>query len=217
MTKVRVHNLSLSLDGYVAGPGQSRDNPLGANGARLHEWVFRTQSGRAMTGQGGGEPGLDDDLFADREHSVGATIMGRNMYGPVRGPWEDSEWRGWWAESPPFHHPVFVLTHHPHAPIEMKDGTTFNFVNDGIESALEQAIDAAGGEDVLVGGGAATVRQYLAARLIDELHLVVVPLLLGDGEKLFDGAGVTFNDYSCVEHVCSPSVTHFRLVKIESV
>lgn len=175
MARVRVHNFAMSLDGYVSGPDQDRDNPLGVNGARLHEWVFRTRSGRLMIAQEGGETGLDDDFFARREDGIGATIMGRNMYGPIRGPWGDSRWRGWWGESPPFHHRVFVSTHHPHPPIEMESGTTFHFVGDGIESALEQAIDAAMGADALIAGGAATVRQHLTARLIGEINLVVVP------------------------------------------
>ena len=157
--------------------------------------------------------GLDDNFFSERESGVGATIMGRNMFGPIRGPWGTSEWTGWWGEEPPFHHPVFVLTHQPHAPIEMQGGTTFHFVHRGIEAALDAAIEAAGDQDVLVGGGAATIRQYLRASLIDELHLVIVPVLLGSGERLFDDLGPSASNYRCIEHVCSPAVTHVRIAR----
>lgn len=161
----------------------------------------------------GGETGIDNDFFARREEGIGATIVGHNMYGPIRGPWGESQWTGWWGRSPPFHHPVFVLSHYPHRPVEMEGGTTFHFVDDGIESALEQA-RAAGGMDVLIGGGAATIRQYLEARLIDELHLVIVPVLLGKGELLFDHIDVGFDDYECVAHLSSPAVTHIRLARV---
>jgi dihydrofolate reductase len=213
MAKVRVHSLAMSLDGYVAGPDQSIENPLGVGGMRLHEWVFKTRFGQAMLGHEGGESGIDDEYLRRREHGIGASIMGRNMFGPVRGPWGEEDWRGWWGPNPPFHHPVFVLTRHARPPIEMYGGTTFHFVDEGIDRALERAIDAAGGQDVLIGGGAATVRQYLGARLIDEIHLALVPLLLGSGERLFDDIGVGFEDYRCVEHVSSPAVTHIRLAR----
>jgi dihydrofolate reductase len=166
-----------------------------------------------MIGREGGSEGLDDDFFSKRESGVGATIMGRNMFGPIRGPWGESEWTGWWGEDPPFHHPVFVLTHHPHPPVEMQGGTTFYFVDSGIEAARSAACRAAGDRDVLVGGGAATIRQYLHSSLIDEIHLAVVPVLLGAGERLFDDLGPSAGNYRCIEHVCSPAVTHVRLAR----
>jgi len=216
MSRLLVRNFSMSLDGYAAGPHQDIDNPLGIGGFQLHEWLFATRSGNQMIGREGGSEGLDDDFFSERESGVGATIMGRNMFGPVRGPWETSEWTGWWGENPPFHHPVFVLTHHPRPSLEMQGGTTFHFVDGGIEEALDAALDAAGDRDVLVGGGAATIRQYLRASLIDELHLAVVPVLLGDGERLFEDLGRSAGDYRCIEHVCSPAITHVRLARTGS-
>jgi dihydrofolate reductase len=213
MTRVLVRNFSISIDGCAAGPHQDLENPLGIGGSQLHEWVFATRSGNQMIGSEGGSEGLDDQFFAARGLGVGATIMGRNMFGPVRGPWETSDWTGWWGENPPFHHPVFVLTHHPRPSLEMQGGTTFHFVDSGIEAALSAARDAAGDQDVLIGGGAATIRQYLRASLIDELHLVIVPVLLGDGERLFDDLGPRANDYRCIEHICSPAITHVRLAR----
>jgi dihydrofolate reductase len=213
MTRLRVHNFSMSLDGYVAGPRQSLEHPLGEGGEALHQWVFPTRFFHEMRGEAGGETGIDDDFARRLREGVGATIMGRNMFGPVRGPWGDSQWTGWWGDDPPYHHPVFVLTHHAHDPIEMAGGTTFHFVTGGILAAREQAISAAGGADVVVGGGAATVAQYLRAGLVDELHLVVVPTLLGDGARLFervDGGGV---GYTCAELVGSTAVAHVRLVR----
>jgi dihydrofolate reductase len=212
-----VRNFSISLDGYAAGLRQDLDNPLGTGGGRLHEWIFATRSGSQMIGIDGGKEGLDDELFSARASGVGATIMGRNMFGPVRGPWGQNEWTGWWGENPPFHHPVFVLTHHPRPPIEMQGGTTFHFVDAGIESALDAAFEAADGRDVLVGGGAATIRQYLGAALIDEMHLAIVPVLLGDGERLFEDLGPAIDDYQCVEHVSSSAVTHVRIQRITRV
>lgn len=190
MPKVRVCAFSMSLDGYVAGPDQSLEHPLGVGGEQLHEWVFATRTFRHVHGMGDpddGETGLDDDLAARGSQGVGAHIIGRNMFGPVRGAWGDEVWKGWWGDEPPYHHPVFVLTHHPREPLEMAGGTTFFFVTDGIASALEQARDAAGDQDVVIGGGAATVREYLKAGLIDEMHVAVAPVLLGSGERLFDG------------------------------
>ena len=213
MPRLLVRNFSMSLDGYGAGPHQDLDNPLGVGGMQLHDWVFATRSGNQMIGKEGGSEGLDNDFFSGRESGVGATIMGRNMFGPIRGPWGESEWTGWWGEDPPFHHPVFVLTHHPHPSVEMQGGTTFFFVEGGIEAALSAALDAAGGRDVLVGGGAATIRQYLRVSLIDELHLAIVPVLLGAGERLFDDLGPGAGNYRCIEHVCSPAVTHVRLAR----
>jgi dihydrofolate reductase len=216
MSKVRVHNFSISLDGYAAGLGQALDVPLGAGGRSLHEWVFNTRTGRQMVGEDGGEEGIEDESFAQRAVGIGATVIGRNMFGPIRGPWGDEQWSGWWGENPPFHCPVFVLTHHPRPPIEMLGGTTFHFVDRGIEVALERAREAANGNDVLIGGGAATIRQYLAAGLIDEVHLVIVPVLLGSGERLFEDLAGIGNTYHCVEHVSSPAVTHMRLSRMES-
>jgi dihydrofolate reductase len=210
MPKVYVRNLSMSLDGFVAGPNQSVDNPLGEGGERLHEWFFATRSWRAYVGEGGGEEGLDDDFIAHADDGIGAYIMGRNMFGPIRGPWGDEQWAGWWGDEPPYHHDVFVLTHHPRPAIPMKGGTTFHFV-DGIEAALERALAAADGSDVKIGGGASTVQQYLRAGLIDELSVAVVPLLLGGGERLFDHLDGAPAGYECVEFVSSPSVAHVRL------
>jgi dihydrofolate reductase len=214
---VLVRNFSISLDGFAAGLSQDLDNPLGVGGTQLHKWIFATRSGNEMIGAEGGNEGLDDEFFSKRAAGVGATIMGRNMFGPVRGPWGDNEWTGWWGENPPFHHPVFVLTHHPRPPLEMQGGTTFHFVDGGIQTALDAAIKAAGDGDVLVGGGAATIRQYLAAGLIDEMQLVIVPVFLGKGERLFDGLGQLADEYICVEHQCSPAVTHVRIQRTRTV
>jgi dihydrofolate reductase len=213
MPKLRVHNLAMSVDGYVAGPDQSRDNPLGVGGEGLHEWVFKTRTWRQMVAEDGGEEGLDDDFIAAGDENIGATIMGRNMFGPIRGDWGDEEWTGWWGDEPPYHHPVFVLTHHPRDPIPMKGGTTFHFVTDGIESALRQAFDAADGQDVRLGGGASAVQQYLRAGLVDEMHVPIVPILLGGGERLFENVDGVPDGYECVEFVSSPAVAHVRLAK----
>ncbi|HEY7135254.1 MAG TPA: dihydrofolate reductase family protein [Acidimicrobiia bacterium] len=214
MAKLRVHNFSMSLDGYVAGPDQSLEHPLGVGGQRLHEWIFRTRTGRhTILGTEGGETGIDDDFVARGLEGFGAEIMGRNMFGPVRGPWTDDSWTGWWGDEPPFHYPVFVLTHHPRPSIEMEGGTVFHFVTDRIEVARERALDAAAGADVRVGGGGATIREFLRAGLLDELHLAVVPTLLGRGERLFDGTDVAAQGYECVELVASASVAHVRLAR----
>src|SRR4029077_9002214 len=213
MAKLRVHNLSVSVDGYAAGPNQSIDNPLGIGAERLHEWIFKTRYGRRMIGQDGGDEGLDNEFLGRGDEGIGATVMGRNMFGPIRGGWGDDEWKGWWGPDPPYHHQVFVLTHHPHAPITMEGGTTFNFVTDGIESALAQAFESAGGLDVRLGGGASTVQQYLKSRLIDEVHIAIAPVFLGAGERLFDHLDGGPTGYECVEMVSSPSVTHVRFVR----
>ena len=213
MQKLRVHNFAISLDGYGAGPDQDVDNPLGVGGPGLHEWVFKTRAGRDMQGMQGGDEGHDDQFIARGDAGVGATIMGRNMFGPIRGPWKDEGWKGWWGDDPPYHHPVFVLTHHPRAPITMRGGTTFNFVSDGIEAALERAFEAANGQDVRLGGGAATIQQYLRAGLIDEMHIAIVPILLGSGERLFDHLDGGPVGYECVELVSSPNVVHARLAR----
>lgn len=204
MPKLRVHNFSVSIDGYAAGPGQDIDNPLGIGGMRLHEWAFATPTFGARPGS---DAGIDEEFAARMNGGIGATIMGRNMFGPIRDDWADDKWKGWWGDSPPYHHPVFVLTHHAREPVAMQGGTTFNFVTDGIHSALEQAFDAADGDDVLVGGGASTVQQYLRAGLIDEMHVAVTPLILGSGERLFDNLDGGLKGYAC-ELTSSPSVVH---------
>lgn len=214
MPGVRVHSLAMSVDGYVAGPDQSLDRPLGVGGERLHDWAFATRSFHRMHGTPGGEEGIDDDWVARGDDGIGATIMGRNMFGPVRGPWPDGAWKGWWGDDPPFRHPVFVLTHHPRAPVVMKGGTTFHFVTDGIEAALDRAIDAAGGLDVRIGGGASTVQQYLQAGLIDELHVAVVPILLGAGERLFEHLARDLpSRYERAGFAGSNAVAHVRFVR----
>jgi dihydrofolate reductase len=212
MAKLRVHNFAISLDGYGAGADQRLEHPLGVGGERLHEWIFETKFGREMIGESGGEDGIDQDFLVAGFAGIGPWIMGRNMFGPVRGDWGDSDWRGWWGDNPPYHHPVFVLTHHPHDPIEMDGGTTFHFVTDGIESALEQATAAAGDADIRLGGGAATIQEYMRAGLVDDLHVAVVPLLLGRGERLFEHLDGAVDGYECVELVASKSVVHVRMV-----
>jgi dihydrofolate reductase len=215
MPQLRVHNFSISLDGYAAGPDQSLDNPLGVGGRRLHEWAFATRTYRQMFGTDDGNDGLDEEFASQGDVGIGATIMGRNMFGPVRGPWGSEDWTGWWGEDPPYHHPVFVLTHHPRASIRMQGGTTFHFVTDGINAALEQALDAADGNDVRLGGGAACIQEYLRAGLVDEMHLAIVPVLLGGGERLFDHRDGGPTGYECVELVSSGSVAHARLARSE--
>lgn len=213
MSKLTVRSFSLSVDGYGAGPEQSREAPLGKGGRALHEWMFATRTARKMFGQEGGETGVDDEFAAQGFENVGAWILGRNMFGPVRGAWPDESWRGWWGEIPPYHTPVFVLTHHPRKPLEMSGGTTFHFVTDGIESALRQARSAAKGQDIRVGGGVSTLRQYLTARLIDDLHLVISPVLLGAGESLFAGLDLPRLGYRCVRQVAGVRATHVLLAR----
>jgi len=213
MSKLCVRGFSLSLDGYGAGPDQSIENPLGVNGMKLHQWAFATKTFRNMFGQDGGAAGIDDDFAKRGFENIGAWILGRNMFGPVRGPWPDESWRGWWGDTPPYHVPVFVLTHHARAPLVMDGGTTFHFVTDGIESALRQAKDAAKGKDVRLGGGVATIRQYLSTRLIDEMHLAMAPVFLGKGENLFAGLDLPTLGYSCTEHVSTPATTHLIVTK----
>lgn len=215
MPKLRVNNFSVSLDGYGAGPNQSVDEPLGVGGENLHEWLVATRTFRQKYGMDGGDEGLDDRFAAQGVGAagIGATIMGRNMFGPIRGPWSDESWTGWWGDDPPYHHPVFVLTHHPREPVTMQGGTVFNFVTDGINAALERAFDAAGGKDVWLGGGAATIQQYLRAGLIDEMHLAIAPILLGGGERLFDNLDGGPEGYECVELVSTPSAVHVRFAR----
>jgi dihydrofolate reductase len=212
MSTLRI-DMTMSLDGYVAGPDQSLDDPLGKGGEALHEWMLATQSWRERHGQEGGEATVDDRYAAAWNENVGATIMGRNMFGPIRGSWQDDEWRGWWGEDPPYHTPVFVLTHHERAPLAMEGGTTFHFVTDGIESALAQAVAAADGKDVLIGGGASAAQQYLLSGLVDELTVHVVPVLLGRGERLFDHLDGGPVGLEPVELVASPAVAHFRYAR----
>ncbi len=217
MPKLRVHNLAVSLDGYAAGPNQDLENPLGVGGPRLHEWAFATPTFRRLHGmdlEGAGEPGLDDRFIAAGDEGIGATIMGRNMFGPFRGAWADDSWDGWWGEEPPYHHDVFVLTHHPRSSIPMKGGTTFHFVDGGIQEAYERAFAAADGADVRLGGGAATIQEYLRAGLVDDLHVAIVPILLGGGERLFDNLDpAAAEGLTCVELVSSPAVVHLRLAR----
>jgi dihydrofolate reductase len=212
VAKLRVHNFSISLDGYGAGPDQSRAEPLGVGGEQLHDWMFATRTWHEGTGEEGGEVGVDDDLAAARMKGVGATVMGRNMFGPIRGSWGDDDWRGWWGDDPPYHHPVFVLTHHPHDPIEMQGGTTFHFV-EGIEAALDRAFTAAGGADVVLGGGVSVIQQYLRAGLVDEMHVAISPVLLGAGERLFDGLDGAVDGYEVVELIGSARAVHARLAR----
>jgi dihydrofolate reductase len=213
MPKLRVHNIAMSLDGYMAGADQTLDEPMGVGGENLHKWVFETRFWREMVGEDGGTTGVDDEVLRRGDDNIGAHIMGRNMFGPVRGDWPDDTWRGWWGDEPPYHHEVFVLTHHARDPIPMQGGTTFNFVTDGIESALKQAFDAAGGADVRIGGGASTIRQYLRAGLVDELHAAIVPIMLGGGETLLGDLGPAIDGYECVEMISSDAVTHVRLAR----
>src|SRR5215471_1988298 len=212
MSRLLVSGFSISLDGYGAGPRQSTDAPLGVGGENLHDWLVNTRTFRRMQGgEGGGDTGIDEDFAAKDLSGMGAWILGRNMFGPVRGPWPDESWRGWWGESPPYHVPVFVLTHHPRPPLEMEGGTVFHFVTDGIESALVKARAAAGDRDVRVGGGVATIRQYLTAGLIDEMHVAISPVLLGRGEQLFAGIDLPALGFRVAEHVASNAATHVVL------
>jgi len=213
MQKLRVACFGVSLDGFSAGPNQSLQNPLGVRGPELMEWFFPTRVFQKMYGKGEGENGTDNGMAERGFHNVGAWILGRNMFGPVRGPWPDESWKGWWGDEPPYHVPVFVLTHHPRAPIQMKGGTTFNFVTDGIESALKQAKAAAGGKDVRLGGGTSTVRQYLSAKLIDEMHLAVRPVLLGEGENLWQGLDLPSLGYEVGEQITGERAAHVFIRK----
>jgi dihydrofolate reductase len=213
--KLRVHSFSISLDGYGAGPNQDLDNPLGAGGLAMHQWVFATRTFRRMFRGDDGTTGIDDDFAARGFNNIGAWILGRNMFGPVRGPWPDDTWKGWWGDNPPYHTPVFVLTNHPRPSITMSGGTTFHFVTDGIHAALQRAADAADGKDIRLGGGVATIRQYLCAGLVDEMHLAISPVVLGSGEHLLAGIDAPKLGYRCTEHVATPDVTHVVLTRCE--
>ena len=209
MSRLLVQSFGISLDGFAAGPDQSLKNPLGVNGPDMMGWFFPTRTFRSVVlGADGGETGIDDQIAAESMKDKGAWIMGRNMFSPSRGPWPDDNWKGWWGEEPPYHVPTFVLTHYPPAPIQMKGGTEFRFVTDGIHSALAQARAAAGDRDIRIGGGAATVRQFLQARLIDEMHLAVSPVLLGKGESLFQGLDLRALGYECAKHVAGERAMH---------
>jgi dihydrofolate reductase len=212
MTKLRVHAFGLSLDGYGAGPNQSLDNPMGVGAENLHKWFIPTDTFAKMGGRTG-TTGTDNDLAATGFENIGAWIMGRNMFTHSRGPWPDDDWKGWWGKNPPYHVPVFVLTHHPRESVSMEGGTVFHFVTDGIESALERAKDAAKDKDIRLGGGVSTVRQYLKAGLIDEMHLTVSPTLLGSGENLLAGIDTRALGYECTRHVGTELTSHFVIAK----
>ncbi|KAI3589117.1 Dihydrofolate reductase like protein [Cupriavidus sp. U2] len=209
MTRVRVEGFTISLDGYGAGPDQDIDNPLGLGGTDLHQWLIPTRTfQQTLFGKDGGTTGIDDDFAARGFQNVGAWILGRNMFGPIRGDWPDTSWKGWWGDNPPYHVPAFVLTHHPRPAIEMEGGTTFHFVTGGIQEALDRAREAAAGKDVRIGGGADTIRQYLRQGLIDELHIAIAPVLLGRGEPLFEGIDLRTLGYECVKYVATEKAMH---------
>ena len=213
MSRVRVNSFGLSLDGYGAGPGQGLEQPLGRGGEDLHRWFFPTRTFQRLYGKGEGTTGLDEDYAARGMAGLGAWILGRNMFGPVRGPWPDEEWKGWWGAEPPYHCPVFVLTHHERPPLAMAGGTIFHFVTGGIEEALDRARQAAGERDIRIGGGAATIRQYLEAGLIDEMHVAIAPILLGGGESLFAGLDLPALGYEVTEHVPTAAATHVVMTR----
>lgn len=213
MTQLRVDCFTISLDGYGAGIEQSLATPLGVHGEELHGWMVQTRSFKKMIGAEGGSSGVDDDFVVRGFENVGAWILGRNMFGPVRGPWPDESWKGWWGPSPPYHVPVFVLTQHARAPVQMEGGTTFHFVTGGIQAALREATAAAQGKDVRVGGGVSTIRQYLQEKLIDRMHLALSPVLLGAGESLLQGLDLRALGYRCVEQVATPKAAHLILAK----
>jgi dihydrofolate reductase len=213
MPKLRVHCFAISLDGYGAGPHQDLEHPLGVGGLALHEWIFPTRTFAQMRGKDGGTTGADDDFAARGFANIGAWILGRNMFGPIRGPWPDGTWKGWWGDNPPYHTPVFVLTHHRRDSVVMHGGTTFHFVTDGIHAALQRANEAANGRDIRLGGGVSTIRQYLQAGLVDEMHLAISPTLLGSGEHLLIGIDAPALGYQCVEHVPTANAMHVVLAK----
>jgi len=213
VSKLRVQSFAISIDGFGAGPNQDLQNPLGVGGPELMEWFFPTRAFRRMHGDGDGETGVDNGIAEQGFSGIGAWILGRNMFGPVRGPWPDDSWKGWWGDEPPYHTPVFVLTHHPRAPFRMAGGTEFRFVTDGIHAALEQAKDAADGLDIRLGGGVSTIRQYLREALIDELHLAISPVLLGTGEHLLHGIDMHALGYECAKYVAGERAAHVFLRK----
>ena len=216
VSRVCVRSFALSIDGYGAGPRQDLQNPIGVRGLELMEWFFQTRAWRRMHGDEGGETGVDDSLAEQGFEGIGAWIIGRNMFGPVRGPWPDQSWKGWWGDEPPYHTPVFVLTHHPRPTLDMAGGTEFHFITEGIHAALEQARLAAGGRDVRVGGGVSTIRQYLQAGLIDELHLAMRPVLLGSGEPLLQDLDLRALGYECTKTLAGERATHLFLRRAAS-
>jgi dihydrofolate reductase len=214
MSQLRVESFTISLDGFGAGPNQSLENPLGVGGPDLHQWLLPTRTlQQTLFGADGGTTGVDDDFAARGFKNVGAWILGRNMFDPKRGPWTDMSWKGWWGDNPPYHVPTFILTHHPRESITMEGGTVFHFVTDGIHSALRRAREAAGDKDVRLGGGVATIQQYLRAGLVDDLHIAVSPVLLGSGERLFDGVDMRALGYGVAQHVSSGNATHLVFKK----
>jgi dihydrofolate reductase len=213
LTKLRVHSFSISIDGFGAGPNQSVEEPLGVGGEALHDWIVATKTFREMYGDEGGITGADDEFTARGFEHIGAWIMGRNMFGPIRGSWPDNNWKGWWGDNPPYHCQVFVLTNHPRESFVMDGGTTFHFVTDGIHAALERAREAANGKDIRLGGGTATIRQYLEARLIDQLHIAISPILLGSGESLFANIDTVALGYKCTEQAATAAALHCVLTK----
>jgi dihydrofolate reductase len=213
MARIRVAGFGVSLDGFAAGTEQSLDQPLGKRGPELFQWVFPTRTFREMHGESGGDTGSDDEFARRSMDGFGAFILGRNMFGPIRGEWPDEQWKGWWGDNPPYHAPTFVLTHHPRASIEMDGGTTFHFITDGIEAALQRAWEAAGQKDIKIGGGVETVRQYIRAGHVDEIHLAVAPVVLGQGEALFDGIDLRSLGYRTTEHVPTERATHVVLAR----
>ena len=216
MTRVRVESFSISLDGYGAGPNQSLDHPLGEGGPELHQWALPTRTfQRAVFGKEGGTTGVDESFAVRGFTNIGAWVMGRNMFGPIRGPWPDFNWQGWWGDNPPYRVPVFVLTHHERPPLEMEGGTVFHFVTGGIHEAIDRARAAANGMDVRIGGGASTIRQALSASLVDEMHIAIAPMVLGKGEPLFEGIDLKALGYECIEHVPTDHATHVVLRRRE--
>jgi dihydrofolate reductase len=213
VSKVKVAGFSISIDGFGAGPEQSLNDPLGKGGMELHRWFFGTRTMNAMMGKAGGTQGIDESYASRAMAGMGAFILGRNMFGPIRGDWPDESWKGWWGDNPPYHTPTFILTHYPREPIPMEGGTTFYFVTDGIEAALDKAREVAGGKDIRIGGGVSTVRQYLQAGLVDELHFAVAPIILGRGEAMFAGIDLPALGFQVVEHVATEFATHVVLAK----
>ena len=213
MGKLKVQCFTLSIDGFGAGPDQDLEHPIGVGGLEMMDWMRSTRTFQKMIGQAGGETGVNDNFAVQSFHNIGAWILGRNMFGPVRGPWLNEDWKGWWGENPPYHVPTFVLTHHARKSIEMEGGTTFHFVTDGMVAALERARAAAGEKDVRLGGGVATIRQYLQAGLIDELHLAIAPMILGRGESLLHGIDLKALGYRCSQQVPTEKATHIVLTR----
>lgn len=215
MARLRVHSFTISIDGYGAGPNQTKQEPLGVGGEELHDWMVNTRTFHGLQRSEGGDTGLDDEITARGFEGIGAWILGRNMFGPVRGPWPDESWRGWWGANPPYHSPAFVLTHHPRPSLTMEGGTVFHFVTDGIEAALERARSAAGEKDIRLLGGVETIRQYLKARLVDEMHFAVSPILLGSGESLFADLDLLTLGYRCTEYASTPRAAHYVITRLD--